>query len=114
MGNRPNGTPGKKPPAPSVTARPDGPTLILLLRKTRDYCRMKGIDASGRREDDYVVMDDQALVGRIYREIIHGELKWLWFLQTVPAPQPNRGRADTLEEAKAGFKNRYQEVKGKQ
>ncbi len=107
-----NGTPGKKPPAPSVTARPDG--LTLILRKTREYCRMKGLDSSGRREDDFVVMDDQALVGRIYREIIHGEPKWLWFLQTVPAPQPNRGRADTLEGAKAGFKRRYAEVKGKQ
>jgi hypothetical protein len=45
-------------------------------------------------------------------EIIHGERKWLWFLQTEPAPPPNRGMADTLEEAKAEFKVHYIQVKG--
>jgi hypothetical protein len=45
-------------------------------------------------------------------ELIHGERKWLWFLQTEPAPPPNRGMADTLEETKAEFKTRYLEVKG--
>jgi hypothetical protein len=33
--------------------------------------------------------------------------------QTVPAPLPNQSIADTLEEAKAGFKKRYAEVKGR-
>jgi hypothetical protein len=42
---------------------------------------------------------------------IHGEMKWLWFLQTDPAPPPNKGIADTLDEAKAAFKKRYAEVK---
>jgi hypothetical protein len=28
-----------------------------------------------------------------------------------PIPPPNRGMADTLEEAKAAFKKRYEEVK---
>ncbi len=37
--------------------------------------------------------------------------KWLWFL-TVPAPAPNQGIADTLEEAKAALAARYEQVKG--
>ncbi len=37
----------------------------------------------------------------------------MWFLQTTPAPPPNSGTADTLDEAKAAFKKRYAEVKGK-
>jgi hypothetical protein len=32
-------------------------------------------------------------------------------LQTVPAMPPNQGMADTLEEAQAAFKKRYEEVK---
>jgi hypothetical protein len=36
----------------------------------------------------------------------------MWFLQTEPAPPPNSGIADSLEEAKQAFKRRYQEVKG--
>jgi hypothetical protein len=39
-----------------------------------------------------------------------GQFKWRWFLQTVPAPPPNNGVTDTLEEAKAAFKKRYGEV----
>ncbi len=111
-----NGTPGKKPPAPSVSARPDG--LTLLLRKMREHARVRGYDPRydphDWSEDDYAIIDGETCVGRIYKEIIHGEPKWLWFLQTVPAPLPNRGKADTLEGAKTGFKRRYQEVRGKQ
>ena len=56
-------------------------------------------------------MLDETTVGRIYRELIHGEPKWRWFLQTVPAPSPNNGMADSLDEVKAAFKKRYEEVK---
>jgi hypothetical protein len=45
--------------------------------------------------------------------VIRGEPKWMWFLQTEPAPPPNSGTADSLEEAKQAFKRRYQEVKGR-
>ena len=38
-------------------------------------------------------------------------VKWLWFLQVVRAPPPNHGIADTLDEAKAAFAKRYEEVK---
>ena len=42
---------------------------------------------------------------------MQGEIKWLWFLQTVPAPLPNQGIADTLDEAKAALTSRYEQVK---
>jgi hypothetical protein len=42
---------------------------------------------------------------------VQGDIKWLWFLQTVPAPLPNQGIADTLEEAKAALASRYEQVK---
>jgi len=45
--------------------------------------------------------------------MIHGERRWLWFLQTEPAPPPNSGMTDALEDAEAEFKKRYGEVTGK-
>jgi hypothetical protein len=87
--------------------------MTLLLRKTRAQARIEGLDARGWSEDDYAVVDGETRVGRIYKEPIHGQPKWRWFLQTVPAPPPNQGMTDTLEEAKAEFKRRYEEVKSK-
>jgi hypothetical protein len=55
---------------------------------------------------------DEKLVGRICRQQVHGDIKWLWFLQTVPVPLPNQGIADTLEEARAAVAARYEQVKG--
>ena len=43
---------------------------------------------------------------------IQGEWRWLRYLQTEPAPPPNQGKANTLEEAKAELKRRYEEVVG--
>jgi len=37
----------------------------------------------------------------------------MWFLQAEPTPPPNSGVAASLEEAKAAFKWRYAEVKGR-
>jgi hypothetical protein len=45
------------------------------------------------------------------RAYINGEPKWRRFLQTVPAPPPNQGMADTLDEAKAALAKHYDEVK---
>jgi hypothetical protein len=85
--------------------------MILILRKTSTQARIEGLDPDGWSVTDYAVVDGETRVGRIYREPIHGEPKWRWFLQTEPAP-PNSGMADTLDEAKAEFKKRYAEVKG--
>jgi hypothetical protein len=52
-----------------------------------------------RGEDDYDVVDETR-IRRIYGERIHGDFKWLWFQQIDPAPPPNHGIADTLDEAK--------------
>jgi hypothetical protein len=51
------------------------------------------------------------VVGRIYPEIIQGKPKWMWFLQTEPAPPPNSGVTGSLEEAKAGFKARQKQAR---
>jgi hypothetical protein len=57
----------------------------------------------GPRGDLNGSLDSDVVVGRIYPEIIKGEPKWLWFLRTEPAP----------EDAKAGFKARYEQVKAR-
>jgi hypothetical protein len=106
-----DGTPGKKPPAPSVSKQ----TVTLLLRKTRDQARIEGLNPDLWAADDYSIVDPDInkRVGRIYPETILGEPKWLWFLQTEAAPPPNSGKADSLDEAKEAFKRRYLQVKGR-
>jgi hypothetical protein len=84
--------------------------MPLLLRKTRTQARIEGLDPSIWDEDDYAILDE-AKVGRLYTQRIHGEMKWVWCLQTDPAPPPNTGIADTLGDAKAAFRKRYEEVK---
>jgi hypothetical protein len=61
-------------------------------------------------EDDYLVLDGEKSVGRIYKE--HGEA-WLWSVNTspFPAPPPNDGLAKSLEEAKDLFKQQSEEMK---
>ena len=83
-------------------------TLVLRKQGAEDYIegREPPPDWSG---DDYAVVDEM-LVGRIYRQQVQGDIKWLWFLHTVPAPRPNQGIADTLEEAKAALASRYEQV----
>jgi hypothetical protein len=84
--------------------------MALLLRKT--YEGMEGLaPAIWWDEDDYSIDDDKRPVGRIYKEQIHGEWKWLWFLQIEPVPPPKTGIADTFDDAMAAFKKRYEEVK---
>jgi hypothetical protein len=83
--------------------------MTLILRRMRAQDRIEGREPVDTGEDDYAVVDETR-IGRIYREPIHGEMKWHWFLQTVPAPAPNSGMADTLDEAKAAIARRYAEV----
>lgn len=71
----------------------------------RAQARITGTDPTIWRNDDDCAINDETTVGRIYKEMIHGEMKWRWFLQTDPAPPPNHGTADTWEEAKAAFKS---------
>jgi hypothetical protein len=84
--------------------------MALILRKSRAQAHIDGLDPNIWSEDDYAIVDETP-IGRIYSERNHSEMKWLWFLQTDPAPPPNKGIADTLDEAKSAFKKRYAEVK---
>ena len=84
--------------------------MTLILRRMRAQDRIEGREPVDTGEDDYAVVDETR-IGRIYREPIHGELKWHWLLQTVPASPPNSGMADTLDEAKAALARRYGAVK---
>jgi hypothetical protein len=94
--------------APTYSAQ----TMTLILRRMRAQDRIEGREPVDTGEDDYAVVDETR-IGRIYMEPIHGEMKWRWFLQTVPAPPPNSGMADTLDEAKAAIAKRYREVLGR-
>jgi len=91
--------------------------MVLLLRKSSAQARIESWDLRNRSDDDYAVVDDM-IVGRIYREMVIGKPRWRWFLQQIPEagpgrpiPPPNQGMADTLDEAKAAFAKRYEEVK---
>ena len=90
--------------------------MTLLLRIQRAQDRIKGRYSFDWGEDDYAVVDetqavDERQIGRIYTEKVPAGVKWLWFLQVVEAPLPNKGIADTLDEAKAALAKRYEEVK---
>ena len=78
-----DGTPGKKPSAPSESTR----RMTLLLRTTRSQARIEGLNPDIWDEDDYAVNDPEIdeSVGRICVETFLGELRWM-----VPA---NRARA---------------------
>ena len=85
--------------------------MTLVLRKQSAEDRIERRDPPPDwSDDDYAVVDEK-LVGRIYRQQVQGDIKWLWFLQTVPAPLPNQGIADTLEEARVALAARYEQVK---
>ena len=74
-----DGTPGKKPPAPSAPRRP----ATLLLRKKRDQLRIEGGPPElWDNENDYAIVDPDInkRLGRIYLDTILGEPKWLRFL----------------------------------
>jgi hypothetical protein len=89
--------------------------MTLLVRKQHTQDRIEGLDSFDWGEDDYAVIDetqavDETQIGRIYKERVPAGIKWLWFLQVEEAPLPNKGIADTLDEAKAALIKRYEEM----
>jgi hypothetical protein len=95
-------------------AGPRKPTSdFIILRKTAEQARIQGMIPDIWGEDDYSVIDGETCVGRIYRERILCEWRWLWFLQAHPALPQNSGVTGSLEEAEAEFKRRYAEVKSR-
>jgi hypothetical protein len=92
---------------------PPGDPITLILRKQHAQDRIEEREPPPDwSEDDYALVDE-TLVGRMYRQPVQGDPKWLWFLH-VPAPPPNQGIADTLEEARAALAARYEQVKREQ
>jgi hypothetical protein len=79
--------------------------MPLILRTMKKH--MGWEDA----RDDYVVLDGERSVGRIYKDTTSP--RWIWSVNTspYPAPPPNNGLTPTLEEAKREFKARYEEMK---
>jgi hypothetical protein len=61
--------------------------MTLLLRKSSAQARIEGWDSGNWPDDDYAVVDD-TIVGRIYREMILGKPKWLWFIGNVDRRYP--------------------------
>ena len=88
--------------------------MTLILRKQHTEDRIEGQEPPPDWTDDDYAVVDETLVGRIYKQQVEGDLKWLWFLQTVPAPPPNQGIADTLDEARAALAAQYDQVKREQ
>jgi hypothetical protein len=81
--------------------------MTLILKTMKEH--MGWEDA----KDDFVILDaDGRSVGRIHKDTTH-EARWIWSVNTspYPAPPPNNGLAQTLEEAKVAFKQRYEEMK---
>jgi hypothetical protein len=75
------------------------------------HARLTGLGDHGG-DDDYVVLDQDRDVGRIHKERMSSEPQWRWAINTspYPAPVPHNGIENTLEEAKAAFKRRYEEM----
>jgi hypothetical protein len=94
--------------------------MTLILRRSSVQARIEGWANANRPEDDYAILDNTTIVGRIYREMIIEKPKWRWFIHQIPESgqgrgitPPNQGMADTLDEAKAAFKARYQQLREK-
>ena len=81
--------------------------MTLLLRRQNAQDRIEGRQPLPWKHDDFAVLDDETRIGRIYKEKLPTGDKWCWFLQVMGAPPPNRGTADTLDEAKAEIAEAY-------
>ncbi|WP_091862974.1 hypothetical protein [Bosea robiniae] len=61
----------------------------------------------GEDESDFLVLDERAnIIGRIYREVATSQGRWLFFVGpgNLPRRADFHGYVETLEEAKARFK----------
>lgn len=78
----------------------------LFLRRT--------VIAGETAPGDYLVIWDELTIGRIHRTIgTDGAHVWQWScaLPNVPQPSSHRGRAGSLEDAKAHFRRAWSELK---
>jgi hypothetical protein len=74
--------------------------MTLILRTMKKH--MGWDDA----KDDYVVLDGEKRVGRIYKEM-HGDPRWCWSINTspYPAPPPHKWRYQNSRSGKARIQN---------
>jgi len=86
--------------------------MPLILRTQRRHEAIEGREPLIEwNEHDYAVADGDRRIGRIYRTQLPAGEKWLWFLQITPAPLPNSGSTDTLDEAKVAIKSAYERIR---
>jgi len=84
----------------------------LILRTLRAHAARKGDDPFNDRTDDYVVLDGELVVGRIYYGAgARGDL-WLWTLSGDVFSYPQgyfgfSGLVDSLDEAKRSLRAAY-------
>jgi hypothetical protein len=64
-------------------------------------------DGSSRPDDFNILHDDKQVVGRIYRMSSVGREQWRWTTIDWCMGGPNGGVADSIEQAKAAFRNAW-------
>jgi hypothetical protein len=64
--------------------------MTLILRRSRAQAKIEGWVDRNWPDDDYAIVDDTIVVGRIYREMIIGKPKWRWFIHQIPEAGPGR------------------------
>ncbi len=85
-----------------------------MLAMSDDLTLRKTVIGGETAPDDYVVIWDDLPIGRIFRSIGTGGAHiWSWSagLPNVPQRSNHRGRADTLDQAKAQFRTAWAEIK---
>jgi hypothetical protein len=55
--------------------------MTLILRKSRAQARIEACQHARWGNDDYAIVDNTTVVGRIYNEMVIGEPKWRWFVK---------------------------------
>jgi hypothetical protein len=59
--------------------------MTLILRNSSAQARIEGRNPAFWSDGDFIVVDTDIPVGRIYRELVSGERKWLWSIHQIPA-----------------------------
>ena len=77
--------------------------MRFILRTQAQHSKLRGEKTFSENPDDYAVIIDGPVVGRIYPNP-NDPKTWNWFLQS---PIGASGYADSLEEAKDELKSRW-------
>ena len=82
--------------------------MAITLRQQNEQERIGGrAPVMVWQDDDYAVLDDDIVIGRIYRESVPAGVKWRWFLHIMGA-SPDSGSADALDQATAELATCYE------